>query len=158
VLTTLLPVAACTSPNEPRRIGNAFVLRSIDGVALPALWAQGENVTARMTSATLTLRDDGTGTWHAVIEETPGGTTIPFDDDLTYVLDGTNIELTYVCNDVLAPFLSGSMGSGADCIAGPHLVGVMTPLGLTITASLVTRAPMVFESVPASTSGRPHRG
>lgn len=112
-----------------------WALRSIDGVMLPAPWAQNEALVSRMTSATLLLRADGTGTWHAVIEETPGGTLLTEDADVTYTRDGANIAISFTCNDL------------ADCIAGPHLVGTWSDTGLTITTSLVTRAPLVFEAV-----------
>ena len=139
----MLLSTACDSPSEPAPTLNAngYVLQSIDGVPLPAPWAPSGTVTSRMRSATLTLHEGGTGTWHAVIEETPGGATITEDRDLTYVLDGTHLEISYQCND---------LGS---CIAGPHLVGSLTSHGLTITTSLVTLAPLVFEAVPVTAGG-----
>ena len=125
--------ASTASPVPP---GDEYVLRSIADMPVPAPWAPNTALDTRMMSATLTLRPDGTGSWHAVVEESVGGTTYQQDSEFTYGLTGTAISVSFTCPDL------------ASCIAGPHLTGRVTATGIIFTTSLTTRAPLVFDVVP----------
>jgi hypothetical protein len=133
-----LLAAACHSPTEGgNELPNldTYQLRSIAGISLPAPYAPNQALANRMISAWLRLDDDGTGHWHAVAELEPGGSTFEDDEDLNYTRSGDDVSIWLICNDI------------ADCIPGPHFVGSLTETGLTITTSVVTREPLVFELV-----------
>jgi hypothetical protein len=131
MLTTCEPEVTIFAPAP----GDDYVLKSIAGVDLPAPWAEYEGISARMMSATLTLREDGTGTWRAVTESELNGPTTEWESEVTYSLDGSGIAIDFVCSDL------------ADCIAGPHFLGEVTATGILISTSTVMRAPLVFDAV-----------
>jgi hypothetical protein len=130
----VLAAVACGDGTGPTLTdGDIFVLRSIAGVVVPAPWAPNPGATERMLSAALTLHEDGTGTWVAVVETAVSGPTVAWNNDVTWVRSGDHLEIDIECDD---------LGS---CIPGPHLVGDLTETGFTVTESSVTRSPLIFE-------------
>jgi hypothetical protein len=134
VALAALGFAACSDSNAPGLDGRVYVLRSIDGIALPAPYAENPQLDSRMFADTLVLRDDGTGDWRTVVEESVGGAKQHVVETLTWT-GTTYIEIAFTCPP------------GADCIAPPHLAGDVTPGGILFTVSKVTRAPLDFQSV-----------
>ena len=130
-----LLLCACENSTAVPAGGSRYALRSIAGNALPAAYALNPAVTSRVFADTLVLREDGTGEWKAVIENSFGGSTFTGSAELTYTQRDATISISFVCPDL------------ASCIAPPHLVGEVTSDGLDIQMSRVSRAPLVYERV-----------
>ena len=131
-------VLGCSNATAPLPVVGDYSLTSIAGVALPAPFADNP---WRMISATITLRDDGTGTWRAVVEVDPNGTTNTWSQEITYVRVGTRLELTFRCFDIRRV-----AGDDAPCVSGPHFVGKASPGRIVFTTSNIMRVPQVFQS------------
>ena len=131
---TLL-LAACGL--DPDVGGSTYALRSIAGIPLPAPYAQNPQFAGRIMSASIVLREDGTGEWRTVTEDSLGGPTHAGTAELTYTQRAGAITISLVCND---------MGA---CIAPPHLVGEVTSGGRAIDFPLsrITRAPLSYERI-----------
>ena len=126
---------ACENSTAVDARGSRYALRSIAGNPLPAAYAPNPSVTSRVFADTLVLREDGTGEWKAVIENSFGGPTFVGTAELTYTQRDATIRISFVCPDL------------ASCIEPPHLVGEVTSDGLDIQMSRVSRAPLVYERV-----------
>lgn len=139
LLAALTACSDSTSPEPPdiAEVVGVYELKSIDGVPLPAPYAlPTSSYAAHRLSSTLTLLDDGTGTWEAVSEDDATGETTPESSTLTWELDGANLSVTFDCPGL------------ASCIAGPHLAGTVADITFTVTASPLMRVPQVYEVLP----------
>jgi hypothetical protein len=117
---------------------DSYVLRSIAGDALPALFSESEAVRVRIVADTLVLEDDLTGHEAQRLEtytKVDGSLDI-YDTtiSLRWVMREGRLEITYDCPDF------------ATCIEPPHLAGTATATGLDFDYSL-GRSPLIFERV-----------
>jgi hypothetical protein len=135
LLTAACGLASCGESTKPE-VAEAYVLRSIAGDQLPAVFSDGDFVTLRILADTLFLAADGTG-YEARLSEMvdkANGSTNRFSSETNfdYLVANGRIEISYECAD---------MGS---CIAPPHLAGAVTITGLACDVSL-GRVPLLFE-------------
>ena len=130
-----LLLCACENSTAVPAGGSRYALRSIAGNPLPAAYAQNPSSTNRVFADTLLLREDGTGEWKAVIEQSFGGPTFAGTAELTYTQRDATISVSFVCDDM------------ASCVAPPHFVGEVNADGLEFHLSRVSRAPLVYERV-----------
>lgn len=138
-LTILLSAAcglpSCAESTEPE-VAEAYVLRSVAGEQLPAVFLDGDFATLRILADTLFLKEDGTGyeaRLSEMVDKADGSTNrYSSEANLDYLLANGRIEISYECAD---------MGS---CIAPPHLAGAVTITGLVCDVSL-GRVPLLFE-------------
>ena len=127
---------ACSLIQEPRAVlGTRYVLRSIEGAALPARFSMNQLLTAVITSDTLELRDDGIGTLREAAFEPETSRESRHDTELAFVRSGNRISVTMRC------------AIAAACIRPPHLVGTVLENGIVFTESAVSRAPLVFDRI-----------
>jgi len=137
--TAACGVASCGESTRPE-VAEAYVLRSIAGDQLPAVFSDGDLATFLILADTLFLADDGTGyeaRLSEIVDKTNGSTNrFSSEDNFDYVLENGRIEISYECAD---------MGS---CIAPPHLAGAVTITGLACDMSL-GRVPLLFERLDA---------
>jgi hypothetical protein len=141
-----LAAFACSEKQEPTgtaelRLSETYVLRTIDGDAVPALFTDNDFATQRIVADTLILASRGMGREVQVVEvldKTTGEeTSYTATYDLTFTVDDGRIEIAYECNDVII---------FASCIAPPHLVGVVGSTGLLFDRAL-GRTPLAFERI-----------
>ena len=125
-------VIGCRSETEPVS-GRIYVMQSIAGQALPAPYAPNPDFNGLAVADTLALHEDGTGERRFVHEGDTPGSRIAERSDLTWTQSGPQITITLDCPPM------------ALCIAGPHFVGTVASGKLTITQSLVTRQPLVYQ-------------
>jgi hypothetical protein len=137
VVLSFAAVLLCGCNLEPDVAGERYVLRSIAGIALPAPYAQNPQHTARILADTIVLREDGTGEWRALIEQSLNGPAHVARVELTYTQDGDDIAVSFVCKD------------GAACVAPPHYVGEALSGGdrIEFRTSRVTRAPLIYARI-----------
>lgn len=135
LLTAACGLASCGESTEPE-VADAYVLRSVAGDQLPAVFLDGDFATLRILADTLFLKEDGTGyeaRLSEMVDKADGSTNrYSSETNLDYVLANGRIEISYECAD---------MGS---CIAPPHLAGAVTITGLVCDVSL-GRVPLLFE-------------
>jgi len=126
---------ACSEATGPD-IAETYVLRSVAGDPLPAVFRDGDFATLHMLADTLFLAADGTGYEVQLSEmvDKASGSRNRFTSviNLDYTVVDGRIEIAYECAD---------MGS---CIAPPHLAGPVTITGIVFDVSL-GRAPLSFE-------------
>lgn len=129
------PVSPVSGPGE------LFVLRTIDGDALPAPAVVTDGYALELVADSLLLRPDGTGREVRVGRQTSSGVTEQVREivDFEYTRVGDSIAVTVPCND-------GLVGS-ASCIAPPHYAGRRTPDGISFDFWVGFQTPMVFELV-----------
>jgi len=133
----ILFAAGCSLVQEPQAfLGTRYVLRSIEGVPLPARYAENRSLTTLMTADTLELRDDGTGAWRPTTLEPETSVQSRQNTEVTFTRSGNTISVVMRCPP------------GALCIRPPHLVGTISDNGIVFTESLVSRAPLVFDRIP----------
>jgi hypothetical protein len=127
----------CSCNLDPDVAGERYVLRSIAGIALPAPYAQNPQHNARILADTLILREDGTGEWRALIEQSLNGPTNTARIEVTFTQDGDDIAVSFVCPDL------------ASCVAPPHYVGEALSGGdrIEFRTSRVTRAPLIYARI-----------
>jgi len=135
LLTVLCGLASCRESTTPE-VAEAYVLRSVAGEQLPALFRDGDLAALWILADTLFLAEDGTG-YEARLSEMvdkADGSTNRFTSrtNFDYAQANGRIEISYECAD---------MGS---CIAPPHLAGAVTITGLACDVSL-GRVPLLFE-------------
>jgi hypothetical protein len=140
-LPALVLAAACIGCGETAAsaAGDTYVLRSIAGDALPAVFTESDAVRVRILADTLVLADDRTGHEVQRLETLTAvdGSLHTYRSvvTLTWSVRDGRLEIAYDCPDF------------ASCIAPPHLAGAATAAGLTFDQSL-GRAPLVFERIP----------
>lgn len=147
VAIALLAVLSCSPEREPTgsvalRLSETYVLRTIAGEAVPAVFTDHEFSTQRIVADTLVLAGGGTGREVqvlAVLDKTTGELATHTDTlDLTFTVDDGRIEIAYECNDVIIVF--------ASCIAPPHLAGDVASTGIVFDFAL-GRTPLAFERI-----------
>jgi len=126
---------ACGDVAGPE-MAERYVLRSIDGDALPAVFRDGDFATLSIFADTLFLAVDGTGYEVQLLESISKADgqahTYTSVSDLEYAVTDGNISVAYECPDM------------ASCIAPPHLVGAVTITGIVFDVAL-GRVPLQFE-------------
>jgi hypothetical protein len=131
----------CGSDAAAPEIAQAYVLRSVAGDPLPAVFRDGDFTTLHLLADTLFLRTDGTGyevRLQELVDKSDGSTNrYTSENNLEYTLQDGRIEIAYECAD---------MGS---CIAPPHLAGAVTITGIVFDLSL-GRVPLLFERLDPS--------
>lgn len=136
VVLAVAPVAC----GEPTAIagGETYVLRSIAGDPVPAVFTESEMVRVRILADTLELAADRTG---REVQYRETFTTVDGSLDtyrsvvsLTWSVRDGRMTIAYECPDF------------AVCIEPPHLAGTATSAGVTFDYSL-GRTPLVFERV-----------
>jgi hypothetical protein len=135
VLGTLNCAVACGDIAGPE-IAERYVLRSIDGDPLPAVFRDGDFATLSIIADTLFLAVDGTGYEVQLLESISkaDGHSHAYSSvsDLEYTVTDGNISVAYECPDM------------ASCIAPPHMVGAITITGIVFDVAL-GRVPLQFE-------------
>lgn len=128
-------VSGCSDAAAPEDSG-VYVLRSISGNDVPAVFRENDFTTLHILADTLVLFDDGFGreTWLFESVDKSDGSTHSYADksELEYTESSGRIEIAYKCDDL------------ALCIAPPHLVGFFTGSGLEFDVSLGF-VPLVFD-------------
>lgn len=146
VVIAALAAFGCSEKQEPTgtaelRRSETYVLRTIDGDPVPAVFNDSEIATERLLADTLILDHGGTGRevqLREVLDKTTGVmNTYTVTNDLTFSVQDGRIEIAYECNDVII---------FASCIAPPHLVGVVGSTGLLFDHAL-GRTPLAFERI-----------
>ena len=130
-LIALLLLVGCGKDTLAPLSGDLFVLESIAGQNLPALYEFEGGTSFRILSDTMALGANGRGERRSVYESYQGtrrSERIAFG----YTLAGTQLDISLDCPDA------------ATCVAPPHYTGTTTTAGLTITASKIARVPWVY--------------
>jgi len=126
---------ACSEATAPD-IAETYVLRSVAGDPLPAVFRDGDFATLHILADTLFLAADGTGyeVQLSEIVDKASGSRSRFTSviNLDYAVVEGQIEISYECSD------------GGSCIAPPHLAGAVTITGIVFDLSL-GRVPLSFE-------------
>ncbi len=141
IVAGIILATAPVGCGEPAAIvtGEAYVLRSIAGEAVPAVFAESDMVRVRILADTLVLAEDRTGYEVQRLEtltKTDGSLeTYRSVMSLTWSVRDGRLAIAYDCPDF------------ASCIEPPHLVGRATGTGVVFDYSL-GRTPLVFERVP----------
>jgi len=140
-LATIALAAALVGCGDPAAsaAGETYVLRSIAGDAIPAVFNESDAVQVRILADTLVLAESGIGHESQRVETlTQGDGSLDTYDvavQLTWIIREGRLEIAYECPDF------------ASCIAPPHLAGTVTASGLAFDISL-GRAPLIFERLP----------
>lgn len=131
-----LVLAGCDSPLAPSGVAGTYVLVSIEGSPIPALYLEDEWSSSIIIADTLRLGSDRSGE-RITVQETewryPGheSTTVDtFSQSFTYALKDRRIEISFFC----PPF--------ANCAPPPHIVGRATGDRLELTTNI---AEMIYE-------------
>ena len=125
-------VLGCSKDQSP--LGRDFyALQTVAGVALPAPYATNPSYNGLLVADSLAFRQGGTGLRHWVYQEEGSTQRVALEEDFNWTREGNSIAITFVCPPM------------ALCIAGPHLVGTIDEVTLTITQSVVTRQPLVYQ-------------
>ena len=130
----------CGSPTGFMGAASTYVLRTVAGDPLPAVYSTNEHRTVRVLADTLLLLIGGAGE-HRVTRQVTSSlsgsteTTVRHVLELQWSRDGRRLELGYICPP------------NALCIAPPHLRGELTDGGLTVSYALGARVPQLFERI-----------
>src|ERR671921_217494 len=89
---------ACNSSAGPLK-GELFVLQSIEGVALPAPYAENRNFPLRIIADTLGLLTSNSGERRTRLEADNIGSTRFTRETFTYVRTGDHLEISFPCPD-----------------------------------------------------------
>jgi hypothetical protein len=128
----LAAVLGCSKDQSP--LGRDFyALQSIAGVVLPAPYAPNASYNGLLVADSIAFHEDGTGYRHWVYREENSTDDVSLEDGFNWTRDGNSIAITFLCPPA------------ASCIAGPHFVGTIDEVSLTITDSKVTRQPLVYQ-------------
>jgi hypothetical protein len=142
LLATVLGSCRDNDPTGPHGgVTGVFVLRSINGVALPAQGNGGGMSDFTIIADTLHVHADGFAI-EVIVTSRPGVPGVQrrtqelhLDYDEGYV----TFDAEYPCRDVI--------GISASCVAPPHHQGEQASFSMTFTYSVLYRVPMVFERV-----------
>ncbi len=140
--------AGCASNGEPLTPdtgvpagGAVYVLRTVAGAAVPAVWIWNAGVTVTVLADTLRLRAQGRGERVLVeeyLEATPALSSRRREAGaLEYARWSDRIEISLPCNDQIL----------ALCIAPPHFVGRVTADALVFEQALSYATPLRYERV-----------
>lgn len=144
---TLLAIGlvACHDNNPTGPHGDVtgiYVLRKIDGVALPTA-GNGISVTYfTIIADTIRVHEDGFAT-EVIVTTLPGFPAIQRSEhelEISYGPGHVTFEANYPCKDYFAL-------AATSCIAPPHHTGLRSSNGMTFTHSVMYRVPMDFERV-----------
>lgn len=139
---SLLAALSCGQPTAPLNTGGTYALVRVAGDALPAQTLDNGYVRIASIADTLRFRPDGTGTSVSVerVQQLPDAapTVVRFEGTFRYSLDGTRVEIAFVC------------GPLANCVAPPHMVGRSTANGIRFTFVLTSRVPQDYDRVEAA--------
>jgi hypothetical protein len=138
----LAALAGCGSSTRPTE-SSTYVLRRVAGEALPTILAANESGQIRVYADTIILEGDGVGSSSTTTEFIPTVPGIPndgpesFRSTLHYRLGIGRLEISFDCPP------------GADCVAGPHLVGEFREQGFELRWGplLTGREPMAYDRV-----------
>ena len=119
-----------------------YVLRSVDGVALPTAGNGNSMTDFTLIADTIRVYENGFGV-EVLVTSRPGVAGVQRQEQalqLSYDKGFVAFDVEYPCKDVLAT-------SAASCIAPPHHRGVRSSFDMTFTYSVMYRVPLVFERV-----------
>jgi hypothetical protein len=131
-LFAALLIVACTSSAAPPLKGELFVLQSIDGIPLPAPYAEDRLVPFRVLADTIALLTSTSGERRARVEIDNIGTTRFSREAFDYVRNGDRMEISFRCPP------------DADCIRPPHLAGTVTTEAYLVDMSVISRSPLLY--------------
>ncbi len=146
----LLAIGGCRDTGDPvgphGEVTSVYVLRSIDGVSLPAP-GNGDGMTDFTVIAdTVRVYEDGHGV-EVMVTSRPGVSGVQRQEQ---PLQLTSIEGTYlegIAYDIEYPCQDQPAASMASCLAPPHHRAMVGTNGMIFTNSKMYRVPMVFERV-----------
>lgn len=130
----------CGSPTGSMGAASTYVLRTVAGDPVPAVYSTSEHTTVRVLADTLLLLIGGAGE-HRVTRHMTSPlsssteTTVRYVIELHWSRDGRRLELGYLCPP------------NALCVAPPHLRGELTDGGLIVSYALGARVPQLFERI-----------
>jgi hypothetical protein len=130
LLVSVLLTIGCKSSLSPK--GELFVLQSIEGVPLPAAYAENRNLNLRIIADSLWLTSLTAGERRTRFEVDAAGKTQMNVEKFDYVRSGDHIEISLRCPP------------NALCIRPPHMVGMLTQESFVVDQSVVSRAPLVY--------------
>ena len=141
--TTVALLSSCALEPTGRdgQTGNTFVLRTVDGVAVPAVVVSNSHVEAVKLADTIWLRANGTGREVTVersssdIALPPGEHTYRYEREFTYRVSAGDLEVEFPCP------------ANASCVAPPHYLGKLTADVLRLDYALYYKVPLVFERI-----------
>jgi len=117
----------CTDSLAPEDVAGLYVLERIGSEPLPAVMWENELNTVLVTSGTIRLRPDGSGTVSGTEESIPRQDGLPatntsrLDVPIRFRTDGVRIEIEFLCP------------ANANCSPPPHIVARPTLGGLRVT-------------------------
>ncbi|HJU70181.1 MAG TPA: hypothetical protein VJ650_18240 [Gemmatimonadaceae bacterium] len=121
-------LAACDDPLSPRDVAGTYVLRSVRGTPVPAVFQEAEQSRLHVLADTLRLHADGTGMETWLLQSTGVHAWGPDrrQRSLRFEIRRGRIEATYLCgpaeNCAHVVGLRGQL-SGSELRADPHLYG-----------------------------------
>ncbi len=130
LFAALLSVA-CTSSAAPLK-GELFILQSIDGIPLPAPYAEDRLIPFRVVADTIALLASTSGERRVRVEIDNVGTTRFSREAFDYVRNGDRMEISFRCPP------------GAVCVPPPHLAGTVTTESYLVDLSVISRSPLVY--------------
>jgi hypothetical protein len=129
--------AACDDPLGPQNIAGTYVLRSVRGDPLPAIFRETNRSQLHVLADTLYLERDGTGREVWLLESIGlhGSGPERSERELTFHVQGTHVEGSYPC------------GPLEICVGVITLSGHVTASGLRLEQAAYAEGPLVFERV-----------
>ena len=122
-----LVVLGCSDSLEPEEVAGLYVFEQVGSEALPAVIWESEERTVWVTSGSIRLRADGSGTISGAEQSISRQDGLPptntgySERPIRFRTDGLRIEIEIVC----AP--------NESCLPPPHLVARPTPGGLRVS-------------------------
>jgi hypothetical protein len=130
-LACLVLAVGCSSDQSP--LGNDYyALANIAGDPLPARYAANSSSGGLLVADSIAFHENGTGIRRWVYQDAGSTERHTLDTEFNWTRDGNDIAITFVCPPL------------ASCIAGPHLTGTINDDAMTITASAIMRAPLLY--------------
>jgi hypothetical protein len=121
----------CKSSLGPLK-GQLLILQSIEGIPLPAPYAENRNLDFRIIADTIALQTYDAGERRTRIEVDGAGNTRMDIESFSYVRTGDRVEITFPCPP------------NALCIKPPHLAGTLTESSFIVDQSVISRKPLVY--------------